>query len=79
MPISKDKLIAELEVRKINYGTEMEYKELKDILDEALAAEKPPEVAKVELPIDYAGVFCGLSTIHNLHRRITIIERKLGL
>ena len=79
MPISKDKVIAELNARQIGYSDEMEYPELVELLDRAKAAEKPPEEAKVELPIDYADVFCGLRTIHDLHRRITIIERKLGL
>ena len=37
--------------------------------------EKPEE----PLNIDYTGIRCGVSTIQDIHRRVCIIEHKLGL
>jgi len=46
--------------------------------EEPKVEAKPGGKAKYPLKIDYTNVRCGLSTIHDLHRRITILERKLG-
>ncbi len=72
---SRESVISELDARKIGYDEKMNYMELLDILNEAKAKKKAEE----PLNIDYAGVRCGQSTINNLHARICIIERKLGL
>jgi len=48
---------------------------------EAAAGAKPEQEKKHEEPldIDYTGIMAGMSTVHDFHRRITILERKLGI
>ena len=72
---SRESLIAELDARKIGYKDEMTYKEISDLLEKA-REEAEKKMSEAPLHIDYSGVRCGLSTIHDLHRRITILERK---
>lgn len=46
---------------------------------EARAKAACEEKAEEPLNIDYSGIRCGLSTIQDLHRRVCIIEHKLGI
>ena len=71
MPISRDKVVAELEVRKINYKSDMEYKELAALLEEAKAKEaekKEPEVPTIP---------CGVRTINDHEKRLFNLEQKV--
>jgi len=70
---SKESVIAELDAKKIGYSDEMSYAELCALLNPPV-----PEEPKPEEPIDYTGILGGLSTIHGLHRRLTIVERRLA-
>ncbi len=80
MKMSRDKIIAELEILKVGYSEEMTTKELTDLLKKAKAeAKAKEEEEKLDADIDYTGVKCGLATIQDLHRRLTICERKLKL
>ena len=72
---SKESIIAELDARKIGYSEDMDYKELNELLKKAQAKDAPEP--KPEEPIDYTDILGGLSTIHGLHRRLTIVERRL--
>jgi len=76
---SRESILAELDARKIGYSEEMSYRELCELLKQAQAedeAEEPKEAA-APLNIDYSGVRVGLSTIQDLHRRLTIVEHRL--
>lgn len=74
---SKEQIIAELDDRKIGYSDEMSYAELCELLKQARDADGQDTVVEPEEPIDYSKIRCGLSTIQDLHRRVTILERKL--
>jgi hypothetical protein len=83
---SREQIIAELDARKVGYGTDMSYNELVELLNQArqvareqIEEQVPKEFLgpKPEEPIDYSGILCGLSTIQDLHRRITLLERKM--
>ena len=76
MPRSRESVLAELDARQVGYNEDMSYAELCELLKQAEAKEA--EAAK-PLAIDYTGVRCGVSTIHDLHRRLSIVEHKLGL
>jgi len=69
MPISRDKVVAELEVRKINYKSDMEYKELAALLEEAKAKAKE----EMEVPT----IPCGVRTINDHEKRLFNLERKV--
>uniref|UniRef100_A0A6M3KC75 Uncharacterized protein n=1 Tax=viral metagenome TaxID=1070528 RepID=A0A6M3KC75_9ZZZZ len=69
---SKESIIAELDARKVGYSEDMSYNELNELLKEAQAKDVPEPKPTV---IDYSGVRCGLSTIQELWRRVTILER----
>ncbi len=73
---SRESIIAELDGRQIAYSEDMSYSELAELLKKAQEADKPKP--KPEELIDYTGIRCGLSTIQDLHRRITILERKIN-
>ena len=70
---------------KVNAKEEAEEKDAKLTAEKKSAAEAGAEAASEEkadkepLNIDYSGIKCGVSTIQDLHRRISIIEHKLGL
>lgn len=77
---SREQIIAELEVRQIAYREDMSYDELVKLVKTSPTA--PMESVKVaplqpDEPIDYSNVRCGLSTIQDLHRRITLLERAI--
>lgn len=71
---SKESIIAELDAKKIGYSDDMSYGDLIGLLKPEEVVAKP--VVKEE-PIDYSNVRCGLSTIQDLHRRVTLLEQKL--
>lgn len=75
MAKKREDMIAELEGRHIGYGEDMSNNELAELLREAKKAEK--EQADLEKNIDYTGIKCGLVTMQDIHRRLTIVERKL--
>jgi len=93
MARSRENLIAGLDARKIGYDEKMSYQEVLALLTkaededkakaeaEAAAGAKPEQEKKHEEPldIDYTGIMAGMSTVHDFHRRITILERKLGI
>ena len=78
--MSKESILAELDARKVGYSEEMPYNELVKLYKKVIDEEKAEEQKKVEQPeaIDYTGVLCGISTIHDLHRRVTLLERKIN-
>ena len=81
---SREQIVAELNGRQIGYDEKMEDKELAELLKKAVDKEKAAEKAakektRLESNIDYSDIRCGMSTIQELHRRLTIVERQLGL
>lgn len=77
MPKSKQKIMAELELRQVNYDEEMSYKELSALLKRAEDKETPPEAKISEPKKDRPPVACGLATIVDHEQRITALEEKL--
>lgn len=76
---SREQIIADLDARQIPYSEDMGYNELVELAK--TSPTSPMEPRKVappqpEEPIDYSNIRCGLSTIQDLHRRITLLERK---
>ena len=84
---SREKIIAELDARKLGYDEKMTDEQLGELLEKEKQAEKDAEKASAvkgkkknePLNIEYTGVRCGLSTIHDLHKRLFIVEKKLKL
>jgi len=76
---SRESVIAELDARKTGYTDEMSYAELCELLKKAQDAGKPEIPGEVlDEPIDYSNVRVGQSTVEDLHRRVTLLERKLN-
>ena len=74
MPISRDKVIAELNARKIGYSDDMEYKVLANLLNKARAKEiEKEEAKKKEIPT----IPCGIRTINDHERRLCALEREV--
>jgi hypothetical protein len=69
---SRERIIFDLNERKINFNDEMTDDQLAELLKSADEKNKPPQ------PIDYSGVKCGLDTIQDHERRIVMIERNLA-
>ena len=74
---SKESVIAELEARKVGYSEDMSYNELYELLKSEQAKDVPKPKPEASPEIDYSNIRCGLSTIQELHRRVTLLERKL--
>ena len=75
MPISREKVIEQLEALGIAYVDEMSYSELTALLGDA----KPEKAAAKEKALDIPVVKVGVTTINDHEQRITALERKLNV
>lgn len=72
--MSKEQVIAQLEILKISYDDKMSYAELLVLLPEEKSAEVPkePDLVIPQVPL-------GVGTINDHEYRLCVIEKKLGL